>query len=80
MFGGRHMRGLAQEAAKPIEVGRTLRRLLTYFRPFRVLLLALAEQRLGQLRQLHRGQFDGRLFGVACLLIAGDGRDEQSAA
>lgn len=34
MFGGRHMRGLAQEAAKPIEVGRTLRRLLTYFRPF----------------------------------------------
>ena len=42
--------------------------------------LALAEQRFGQLRQFHRGQFDGWLFGVACLLIAGDGRDEHSAA
>lgn len=42
MFRGRHMRGLAQEAAKPTEVGKTLRRLLTYFRPFRVLLLAVA--------------------------------------
>ena len=41
--------------------------------------LALAEQRFGQLRQFHRGQFDGRLFGVACLLIAADGRDEQRA-
>ncbi len=79
MFGGRHMRGLAQEAAKPIEVGRTLRRLLTYFRPFRVLLLALAEQRFGQLRQLHRGQFDRWFFGMGCLLTAGDGRDEQRA-
>jgi ABC-type multidrug transport system fused ATPase/permease subunit len=36
------MRGLAQEAAKPTEVGKTLRHLLTYFRPFRVLLLAVA--------------------------------------
>ena len=42
MFGGRHMRGLTQEAAKPIEMGRTLRRLLTYFRPFRALLLTVA--------------------------------------
>jgi ATP-binding cassette subfamily B multidrug efflux pump len=42
MFGGRHMRGLAQEAARPTEVGKTLRRLLRYFRPFRVLLLAVA--------------------------------------
>ncbi len=42
MFGGRHMRGLAQETAKPMETGKTLRRLLTYFRPFRVLLLAVA--------------------------------------
>jgi hypothetical protein len=42
--------------------------------------LALAEQRCGQLRQFHRGQLDGWLFGVACLLTAGDGRDEQSAA
>ena len=41
--------------------------------------LALVEQRLGQLRQFHRGQFDGWLFGVACLLTAGDGRDEQRA-
>jgi hypothetical protein len=41
--------------------------------------LALAEQRFGQLRQLHRGQFDGWLFGVGCLLTAGDGRDEQRA-
>jgi ATP-binding cassette subfamily B multidrug efflux pump len=42
MFGGRHMRGLAQEAAKPTQVGRTLRRLLGYFRPFWGLLLAVA--------------------------------------
>ena len=42
MFGGRHMRGLAQETAKPMETGKTLRRLLTYFRPFRVLLLVAA--------------------------------------
>ena len=41
--------------------------------------LALAEQRSGQLRQFHRGQFDGWLSGVACLLTAGDGRDEQRA-
>ncbi len=41
--------------------------------------LALAEQRFGQLRQFHRGQFDGRPFGVGCLLTAGDGRDEQRA-
>jgi len=33
MFGGRHMRGLTQEIAKPTEVRRTLRRLLGYFRP-----------------------------------------------
>ena len=42
MFGGRHMRGLAQETAKPMETGKTLHRLLTYFRPFRILLLAVA--------------------------------------
>ena len=42
MFGGRHMRGLAQETAKPTETGKTLRRLLRYFRPFRALLLAVA--------------------------------------
>jgi len=42
--------------------------------------LALAEQRLGQLRQFHRGQLDGRFSGVACLLTAGDGCDEQSPA
>lgn len=42
MFRGRHMRGLAQETAKPTETGKTLRRLLRYFRPFRVLLLAVA--------------------------------------
>jgi hypothetical protein len=41
--------------------------------------LALAEPRLGQLHRFHHGQFDGWLFGVACLLIAGDGRDEQRA-
>ena len=40
MFGGRHMRGLTQETAKPAETGRTLRRLMVYFRPFRGLLLA----------------------------------------
>jgi ATP-binding cassette subfamily B multidrug efflux pump len=42
MFGGRHMRGLAQEAAKPTQVGKTLRRLLGYFRPFWGLLLVVA--------------------------------------
>jgi ABC-type multidrug transport system fused ATPase/permease subunit len=42
MFGGRHMRGLVQEVAKPVEIRKTLRRLLRYFRPFRVLLLAVA--------------------------------------
>jgi len=41
--------------------------------------LALAEQRFGQLWQLHRREFDGWLFGVDCLLIAGDGHDEQRA-
>jgi len=41
--------------------------------------LALAEQRLGQLRQFHRGEFGRWLFGVACLLTAGDGCDEQRA-
>ena len=39
MLGGRHMRGLTQEATKPTEMGRTLRRLLAYFRPFRGLLV-----------------------------------------
>jgi ATP-binding cassette subfamily B multidrug efflux pump len=35
MFGGRHIRGgLAQEQAKPVNVGKALRRLLGYFRPF----------------------------------------------
>jgi len=34
MFGGRHMRGLTQETSKPLDVGKTLRRLLAYFRPF----------------------------------------------
>lgn len=41
--------------------------------------LALAEQRSGQLRQFYRGQFAGWLFGMGCLLTAGDGRDEQRA-
>ena len=41
MFGGRHMRGLTQETAKPVEVGQALRRLLEYFRPFRGLLAAV---------------------------------------
>ncbi len=40
MLSGRHMRGLTQETAKPAETGRTLRRLMVYFRPFRRLLLA----------------------------------------
>jgi hypothetical protein len=31
--------------------------------------LSLAEQRCGQLRQFHRGQFDGWLFGAACLFM-----------
>lgn len=34
MFGGRHARGLTEETARPTHVGTTLRRLLTYFRPF----------------------------------------------
>jgi ATP-binding cassette subfamily B multidrug efflux pump len=42
MFGGGHMRGLTQEAAKPTEVGRTLRRLAAYFRPFWRLLVVAA--------------------------------------
>ena len=42
MFGGGHGRGAAVEAAKPIQVSKTLRRLLGYFRPFRGLLLAVA--------------------------------------
>ena len=33
--------------------------------------LALAEQRLGQLREFHRGAFDGRSFGVGCVLGSG---------
>jgi len=41
--------------------------------------LAVAEQRLDQLRQFHRGQFEGWLPGVSCLSIAGDGHDEQRA-
>ena len=41
MFGGRHMRGLTQETAKPVEVGKALRRLLEYFRPFWGLLAAV---------------------------------------
>ena len=41
--------------------------------------LTLAEQRFGQLRQFHRGQFDRWPFGVDCLLTAGDVRDEQHA-
>jgi ATP-binding cassette subfamily B multidrug efflux pump len=42
MFGGGHMRGLTREAAKPTEVGRTLRRLAGYFRPFWRLLVVAA--------------------------------------
>ncbi|HUV90859.1 MAG TPA: hypothetical protein VMY80_14475, partial [Anaerolineae bacterium] len=42
MFGGGHGRGAAVEAAKPIQVSKTLRRLLGYFRPFWGLLLATA--------------------------------------
>ena len=42
MFGGGRFHGLTQEAAKPADVGRTLRRLLGYFRPFRSLLVAAA--------------------------------------
>jgi len=42
MFGGRHMRGLTQETAKPVEVGRALRRLMGYFRPFWGLLAVVA--------------------------------------
>jgi len=42
MFGGRHMRGLARETSKPVEVGKTLRRLLGYFRPFWGLLAMVA--------------------------------------
>ena len=39
MFGGRHMRGLTEEPAKPVAVGKALHRLLVYFRPFLGLLL-----------------------------------------
>ena len=42
MFGGGRFHGLTQEAAKPADVGRTLRRLLGYFRPFWSLLVAAA--------------------------------------
>ena len=42
MFGGRHMRGLTQETAKPVEVGKALRRLMEYFRPFWGLLAVVA--------------------------------------
>ena len=42
MFGGGHGRGAAVEAAKPLQVSKTLRRLLGYFRPFWGLLLAVA--------------------------------------
>jgi ATP-binding cassette subfamily B multidrug efflux pump len=42
MFGGGHMRGLAQEPSKPVDVSAALRRLLGYFRPFRALLVAVA--------------------------------------
>ena len=41
MFGGRHMRGLTQEVAKPVDVSKTLRRLGRYFRPFWGLLLVV---------------------------------------
>jgi len=40
MFGGRHMRGLTQETVKAQDVGKTLRRLSLYFRPYLGLLLA----------------------------------------
>ena len=40
MFGGH--RGLAREITKPTDVGKTLRRLLQYFRPFWGLLVAVA--------------------------------------
>jgi ATP-binding cassette subfamily B multidrug efflux pump len=43
MFGGRHGRGMAHdEETRPTEVGKTLRRLLTYFQPFRGLLVGAA--------------------------------------
>jgi ATP-binding cassette subfamily B multidrug efflux pump len=43
MFGGRHGRGMAHdEETRPTEVGKTLRRLLTYFRPFQGLLVGAA--------------------------------------
>jgi ATP-binding cassette subfamily B multidrug efflux pump len=42
MFGGRHFRGPTGETAKPVAVGRALRRLLAYFRPFWGLLAATA--------------------------------------
>jgi hypothetical protein len=51
----------------------------SYFRPFPILPLPLAEPQFGQLRQFHRGQFDGWPFGVAYLVIAGHGHDEQRA-
>ena len=43
MFGGgRHFHRLAGEDAKPAEMGKTLRRLLVYFKPYRGLLAAAA--------------------------------------
>ena len=42
MFGGGRFHGLTDETAKPTQVGKTLRRLLAYFRPFWGLLLAVA--------------------------------------
>jgi ATP-binding cassette subfamily B multidrug efflux pump len=42
MFGGGRFHGLTDEAAKPTQVGKTLRRLLAYFRPFWKLLLGVA--------------------------------------
>jgi hypothetical protein len=49
----------------------------SYFRPFPILPLPLAEPQFGQLRQFHRGQFDRQFSGVAGPLTAGDGREEQ---
>jgi ABC-type multidrug transport system fused ATPase/permease subunit len=40
VFGGRHVRGLARDSEGAAHVGRTLRRLLDYFRPFWALLAA----------------------------------------
>ncbi len=40
--GGRHFHGLAGEDTKPTEMGKTLRRLLVYFKPYRGLLATVA--------------------------------------